>query len=251
MIAPAPLPERIVLERTDSTNDEIRRRYGAGQTAPLWVAAWLQTQGRGRQGRHWATPEGNLAASRLLFFPASPAEASRLSFAVALAVADTIAGLAGDAPVSLKWPNDVLLSGKKVSGILLENIERTPTGELVIIIGIGLNLATHPPAGETTWPSTSIAAETGSTPPFDTALGLLADAVDTRLDQASNTSFNNTRREWLDRAAHKGKEIRVNLPDRSLTGRFIDLDDDGALVLEAGDGMHRIAAGDVFFPGGT
>ena len=240
---------RLVFDRIDSTNEEARRRVNAGHRDDLWIAAHHQEKGRGRQGRAWSSPTGNLSATRLTFFAGSPADAARLSFTVALAVADTISALAPGISVTLKWPNDVLLADRKSCGILLENFGEVAPGILAVAIGIGLNLAHHPAPADANWPPTSIAAETGQTPSFDQALDALADKLDQRL--AAARPFAETRREWLARAAHLGQEIQVRLPKETLHGRFADLDEQGALVLEGANGPRRIAAGDVFFSGGS
>lgn len=241
-------PERILLDVTDSTNEEIRRRADAGETGPFWVAARRQTAGRGRQGRAWQSPDGNLSASRLLLFDGSPAEAALLGFTIALGVADTIEQLAPARRVSLKWPNDVLLEGRKVAGILLENFDRDAARRLKIAIGIGINLSHHPDAAQTNWPPTSIVVETGEPPAFAAAFDILASTLDERL--AKPAGFAEVREEWCARAAHLGQTIEVRLPNEILNGRFVDLDAGGALVLEGAGGVRRIAAGDVHFPGG-
>ena len=240
---------RTVYDSIDSTNEEARRRHAAGHGLPQWIAAHRQEKGRGRQGRDWSSPVGNLSATRLHLFQGTPPEAARLSFTVALAVAETVETMAPDVPVKLKWPNDVLLAGKKVCGILLESFGPSDDGKLAIAIGIGINLAHHPDPTAANWPPTSIAAETGEVPAFDTALELLARNLDTRL--AATTDFASIRRDWLARAANLGKEIQVRLPNETLHGRFADLDAEGALVLEGAGGQRRIAAGDVYFPGGA
>ena len=240
---------RTVYDSIDSTNEEARRRHAAGQGFDQWIAAHRQEKGRGRQGRDWSSPVGNLSATRLHLFAGTPAEAARLSFTVALAVAETVEALAPGVSVLLKWPNDVLLAGRKVCGILLENFGPSDEGKLAIAIGIGINLAHHPDPEVTNWPPTSVKAETGLVPSFDSAMEALTRNLDRRL--AETGEFAVTRREWLARAAHLGQEIEVRLPNETLTGRFADLDAEGTLVLEGANGRRRIAAGDVYFPGGT
>src|SRR5262249_47981168 len=125
----------------DSTNEEARRRAGAGARGPLWIWAQRQTAGRGRRGRAWESPLGNLSCT-LLFAPhATAAAAARLSFVASLAVRDLVAELLPDAEVKVKWPNDVLLDGRKTSGILLESAGETGSGDLPwLAVGIGVNL---------------------------------------------------------------------------------------------------------------
>lgn len=279
MTEPAP---RVVFDTIDSTNDEARRRAAAGEIGPLWIAARRQTAGRGRQGRVWSSEPGNLAATYLFAFCGAPAEAARLSFVAALAVADTLSALAPGAEITLKWPNDALANRRKAAGILLENFgtprsapRRPAAGRpvggraagrpgaagngpathadraMLLAIGIGLNLAHHPPPDGAVWPPTSLAKVTGKAPGFADALDELATNLAHRLAQNGAEGFDQIRRHWLARAINLGRQIEVRLPHETLTGRFEDLDTDGALVLQGPTGLRRIAAGDVFFPGGA
>jgi BirA family biotin operon repressor/biotin-[acetyl-CoA-carboxylase] ligase len=237
----------VVLDAVDSTNDEARRRSEAGERGPFWIAARRQLAGRGRERRPWSTEPGNLAATLLLPVRGTPGEAARLGFPASLAVADLLDHLAPGVHVALKWPNDVLLAGRKASGILLENFGPGPDGRLALAIGIGVNLASHPQPGEMRWPATSVAAETGATPGFADALALLARAMDRWLGVLDAQGFGTVREAWLARADRLGQVIDARLPRGTLTGRFSAIDADGALVLETADGTRRIAAGDVFF----
>ena len=236
-------PGIVLLDEVDSTNAEARRR--APVAAPLWIAARRQTAARGREGRRWESPAGNLAATLLLPRDDPPAALARLSFHAALAVADLLGQLAPGAEVRLKWPNDALLNGAKVAGILLESFGGTPAQ---LAIGIGVNLAHAPAAAEARWRPTSVAAETGSAPEPDAALGILAERLEhwLRLDAAEG--FAPVRAAWLARAARLGQPIEARLASTTLTGRFEDVDTDGALVLGTAGGRRRIAAADIFFP---
>jgi BirA family biotin operon repressor/biotin-[acetyl-CoA-carboxylase] ligase len=238
---------RVVLDTVDSTNDEARRRLQAGERRPLWIAARRQLAGRGRERRRWSTEEGNLAATLLLPFRGTPGEAARLGFPASLAVAELFDLLAPGVRVALKWPNDVLLAGRKASGILLENFGPGHDRRLAIAIGIGVNLASHPGLGEMRWPATSVAAETGAAADFDEALAILAQGIDRWLGVLDREGFEAVRTAWLARADRLGQIIDARLPRGTLTGRFSEIDADGALVLETADGTRRIAAGDVFF----
>lgn len=238
---------RVVLDAVDSTNDEARRRLDAGGRGPVWIAARRQLQGRGRERRPWSTERGNLAATLLLPFRGTAGEAARLGFPASLAVAELFDQLAPGVAVALKWPNDVLLAGRKASGILLENFGPRHDGRLALAVGIGVNLANHPQPGEMRWPATSVAAETGEAPDFDRALGILAQGMDRWLGILDGRGFEAVRMAWLARADRLGQIIEARLPRDTLTGRFSEIDADGALVLETADGTRRIAAGDVFF----
>jgi BirA family biotin operon repressor/biotin-[acetyl-CoA-carboxylase] ligase len=235
--------DRVVLDEIDSTNEEARRRIGAPR--PLWIAARRQTAGRGRQGRAWAAPEGNLAATLLIERNDPPAELAKLSFHAALAVADLFGHFAPEAAVTTKWPNDALLNGRKAAGILLENFGAGAGHKANLAMGIGINLAHHPDPAETRWPPTSLKAETGSAPDFGAALEVLAGRLAHWL---AAVDFAVIREAWLARATHLGQTIEARLPDRIVTGVFQDVDRDGALVLATETGVQRIAAADIHFP---
>ena len=238
--------DRLILEEVDSTNAEARRRIGAPR--PLWIAARRQTAGRGRQGRGWASPTGNLAATLLIARDEPPAALARLSFHAALAVGDLFAHYAPSAEIATKWPNDVLLNGRKAAGILLENFGpgmHSGGGHAAnLAIGIGVNLAYHPDPAEARWPPTSLAAETGHAPDVDEALTIIAARLDHWLRVPD---FARVRAAWLARATGLGRRIEVRLPDRTLTGTFEDVDAEGALTLRTPQGPRRITAGDVHF----
>lgn len=229
------------LDEIDSTNCEARRRAEAGDAehGPLWITAVRQTAGRGRRGRVWQGGAGNLAATLLLRPEAPPAAAAQLGFAAALAVADLAMASAPDAAIAVKWPNDVLADGKKLSGILLE----AGTGWLAI--GIGINLAEHPV--ETEFPATSLAA-LGVTPPAaDDALAVLAARFAHWHALWRTQGFEPLRAAWLARAGGLGAPIRARLPHEERRGAFEGIDATGALLLREASGVRAITAGEVFF----
>jgi len=222
----------------DSTNDEARRLAAAGEAGPLWIVAREQSKGRGRRGRVWVSQQGNLFAT-LLTRGSRPAS-GQLAFVAGLAAGEAIAQLAPTIPVVLKWPNDVLLGGKKVCGILLEGF-----GE-ALAIGIGVNLAHYPADAE--FPATSVKETTGRAPNSDDALTLLAGTMAAWYEVWRARGFAPVREAWLGRASHLGAEIRARLEGDEVRGVFENLDEDGALLLRMADGtLRRIAAGDVFF----
>lgn len=229
-----------------STNDVAldMARDGAPDRTVVWTP--LQTGGRGRRGRPWTAPAGNLAVTILLRPDSSPAAAAQLSFATALAVYDTVAPLLPpDLPIRLKWPNDVLVGGRKISGILLEGAGDGKAGLAWLVIGTGINLIAHPDGTET--PATDIAAASGHAIAVETALVAYLRAFDHWHRLWLADGFEPLRAAWCARAQDLGKPVRVRLPREELTGRFIDLDTDGSLVLETAPGIERrIAAGDVF-----
>jgi BirA family transcriptional regulator, biotin operon repressor / biotin---[acetyl-CoA-carboxylase] ligase len=227
------------LDDVDSTNAEARRRAEAGAPGPLWISAARQNAGRGRRGNVWQSPPGNLYAT-LLIRPGKPvAECAQLSFAAALAVSDMLAGFAPSAAVAVKWPNDVLLDGRKIAGLLLE-------GEADwLAIGIGVNLREAPARAAT--PAVSLAALMVNPPVPNDALLSLAARMARWYEIWRSEGFARLRDTWLARAAGLGGEIRVRLPRGELTGRFRGLNDAGALLLDLPGGQREISAGEVFF----
>jgi BirA family biotin operon repressor/biotin-[acetyl-CoA-carboxylase] ligase len=242
------LPEGFLLHRYDtigSTNDEARQLAREGMPAGTLVWAAAQSAGRGRRGHLWQSPPGNLYLSMVLRPEAPPANAPQLGFVAALALGDALDQLAGPGlQLRYKWPNDLLAGGKKLAGILLES-EMAAGGALdFVILGIGVNLVSAPRDLE--YPATSLADQgvSGITP------AALLEALTAHFAlwavRWRNEGFAPVRAGWLRRASGIGQPIRVRLEKLTLDGRFLDLDYDGALVLEGNDGRRRIAAGEVF-----
>jgi len=238
-----PPPFRLqFFERIDSTNDEARRAALAGAPEFTFFVAREQSAGRGRRGNHWQSLAGNLHCSLLLRPPRSAADAAQLGFAAALAVAEAAENfLPKGAPIGLKWPNDVLLGGKKVSGILLES-RAAGDGVDFLVVGIGINLAAHPT--DTPYPATSLSAWGAEVTP-EAALPILA-ARFLAWYEAWKRGFASLRAAWLARAAGVGEPIRVRLPGGEIEGWFGGLDAAGRLVLSGPGGQRTIAAGEVF-----
>lgn len=232
------------LPETASTNEDSKIRAAAGEAEGLVLRAERQTAGKGRQGRVWDSPPGNLYASVLLRPHAAPQEAALYSFATALAVYDAVRAALPQADVCVKWPNDVLVSGKKISGLLLE---AAPVEDGLIpwlVVGVGINVAHHPANG--LYPTTSLAAE-GAKARVETVLESFLAALDHWRDVMAREGFAPLRQAWL-AVARKGA-MKVRLPYEELNGVFADLDDKGRLILLLPDGTQRaIDAGDVFFP---
>lgn len=233
-------------EALDSTSEEAKRRAEAGASGPLWIVAESQTQGRGRYGRTWESPRGNLAATLLLTEAMAPAKAALVSFIAALAVADMLDAYL-PALARLKWPNDVLIRGRKIAGILLEARAPQGRGEPVawLAAGIGVNLAAHPE--DAAFPATSLPAEGVDAPDLARAFETLAQAFDRRLRRFRDEGFGGPRAEWLARAAGLGERIRVRLAGEAREGRFDGITEEGALILEERPGRRQLLhVGDVF-----
>jgi BirA family transcriptional regulator, biotin operon repressor / biotin---[acetyl-CoA-carboxylase] ligase len=237
---------RLILRDTvNSTNDEAKRLARAGVEEGTLVWALQQTAGRGRRGRGWSSPRGNLYAS-LVLRPACPLDrAAQLGFVAALAVCDALAALVpGLRDPALKWPNDVLVGGRKIGGILLESEIGDGGNPAFVIVGVGINLVSAPVNAE--FPATSIAAE-GPRPPEPAAM---LEAFVWQFDSWARCwrmeGFAPVRLAWRTRARGLGEPIRVHLESATLHGRFADIDQQGVLLLDTPDGRRYISAGDVF-----
>jgi BirA family biotin operon repressor/biotin-[acetyl-CoA-carboxylase] ligase len=230
----------------DSTNEEAKRLATAGVKGPLWLVADCQTKGRGRRGRDWQSPLGNVSATLLLNPSARVAKCAQLSFVAAISVFELIVRCAPQSSVKLKWPNDVLVEERKIAGILLETAGKDATAPDWLAIGFGINLASHPV--NTEFPATSLAALGIAPPrPLD-AMASLATSWSEWYDVWMRRGFPPIRDAWLARAAGLGSRIRARLPTGEISGVFEGIDYDGALLLrERPDRLRVIAAAEVFF----
>ncbi|WP_132086533.1 biotin--[acetyl-CoA-carboxylase] ligase [Caulobacter sp. BK020] len=239
------VPPVVVLDEIDSTNAEARRRAEAGEAGPVWILGLRQTAGRGRRGRAWETGVGNLAATLLFTTDKPPAEAAQVTFVAALAVADLLGAYVSPDLVSLKWPNDPLLGGLKVSGVLVESGTR-PAGGLWIAVGVGVNLARKPIDSER--PATALTTYLVTPPAPVEAIKVLAAAFARWEDVWLRLGFPAIADAWTARAHGLGQPCVARLGLETLEGIAEGLDADGALRLRLADGrLRRITAGDVFF----
>lgn len=225
----------------DSTNTEAKRR-AATAFADQWIVADQQTAGRGRQDKAWLSPAGNIYATALFHEPGGIATALRVPFACALAVSDVVLQFAPSADVRLKWPNDVRIARRKVSGILVET--GGAGAGFWVAAGIGINVRVTP--DNVSQPATSL-IELGATSDItaEAAFACLAAAFWRRLEQCRQ-GFAATRADWLDRAEALGDRVQVRAGESLLEGTFEGLEDDGALLLRLPDGSCRsIRAGEV------
>lgn len=229
-------------DEIDSTNEEAKRRAAeAGPVRETWIAARRQSAGRGRMGRGWVSPEGNLYATVLLSVPGGPTEALKLPFVAALAAHDAASGFAPAADIRLKWPNDLRVDGKKLCGILVEAGEAD--GAMWAVVGIGMNVA-HVPEGAGQ-AATCLADLAGRLIEVDAVLDGLREAMAARWD-AARGDFSATLAAWLERAEGLGEAVRAHPGGEPVEGIFETLDADGGLVLRLPDGERRtIRAGDV------
>ena len=245
--APPELPSACRLvsyDRLGSTNDEAKRLARTGAAAWTIVTAREQTAGRGRRGRSWIAIPGNLFMTVILRPDCTPQTAAQLGFVAALAVGEAVrAVVPAEASVRFKWPNDVLLDGAKVSGILLES-ETTEWGALDwLIVGIGVNVVGHPTVGA--YRTTSLLAAAAREVDAPAMLQRIAAALHSGVEAWHRYGFGTVRAAWLRHAVGVGDPIAVHLDEAPVTGRFADLAEDGALIIETEQGVRRIIAGDL------
>ncbi|MDK9722759.1 MAG: biotin--[acetyl-CoA-carboxylase] ligase [Rhodospirillales bacterium] len=239
---PVRLPPAFAFHRrmlVGSTNDEAKElaaRLGAVEGTLVWADE--QSGGRGRRGRQWVSPPGNLYCSLILSPDVPLMRAAELGFVAALALHDLASWAAPQASMRLKWPNDVLADRAKISGILLEALE--PKG---VVLGLGVNIASCPEG--MAYPAAALSAWRADLTP-QAALERLLPKLWDLYQLWREQGFLPIRDLWLERAKGLGEPIEVRLEDRTLAGIFTGLDEQGALIL---DGATRILAGDVFFPG--
>lgn len=241
--------DKLILDSTDSTLSEAQRRFAQGVTRPLWILALTQTAARGRRGRPWSMPPGNFATTLILPTRDRPDQLALRSFIASLALFDACALATGRTDgLTLKWPNDVLLNGGKLAGILLESL--SSGGQIAAAsIGIGVNLATAPDAGEVETRALRPVAltEAGASPTPEEFLDLLAPAFARYERQFTTYGFAPIRTEWLNRAAHLGDVITARTGTDETTGTFETIDEAGRLILTTAQGRTAIAAADIFF----
>jgi BirA family transcriptional regulator, biotin operon repressor / biotin---[acetyl-CoA-carboxylase] ligase len=229
-----------------STNKEARLRAQAGESGPLWITAQMQTEGRGRRDRSWVSPQGNLYASLLLSEPSAFERAPELAFVAALALRDALVEEAPElAPqLAFKWPNDLLLDGKKCAGILIEG-EVEPGKSMTVVIGIGVNCTNHP--ADTAYPATDLAAHGAALTPAQLFRRLSATMCRRLAQWDRGRNFSAILGDWLKSVRGIGDQITVSNGTGEKHGRFVGLDQSGRLVLELpGGGLEKISAGDVF-----
>jgi len=235
-------------EQIDSTNEEAKRLAAGGAAGGTLVWAGEQLAGRGRRGRRWASPPGNLYVSLLLRPACPPAQACQINFVAAVALAEAVSALLPPPPpMDLKMPKGVLVGGAKGSGILLEAAAALDRSIDWLVIGIGVNVASHPP--DTPYPATSLQREGAASATSAAVLEGFAERFQVWYETWRAQGFAPVRARWLASARGLGEPIEVRLDREILHGLFRDLDESGALMLDVGDGARRqITTGDLFFP---
>ncbi|GFE65815.1 biotin--[acetyl-CoA-carboxylase] ligase [Litoreibacter roseus] len=236
----------IILDSVDSTNAEAARIAG-DLKRPTWILAKTQTAARGRQGRHWENPVGNLAATLVMRPGGQAQEAALRSFFASNALFETLALYVDRTRLGLKWPNDVLLNGGKVAGILLESMG-TAQGLDWLAVGIGVNLL-HKPDGvrDAAFPPVALFDEGGAAVEPDIFLNALAANFATEEAIYAEMGFDMIRDNWLKRAARLGEVITARTSRDEITGVFETVDAYGNLILRTKDGMVPVPAADIYF----
>ncbi len=245
-----PRASLVVLDEAESTQDEARALLQAGHEGPVWVMARKQTAGRGRSGRPWQSAEGNLAVSLLFLETAEQSVLPQLSFVAALALHKAVRAVAmrhgamrAADGLELKWPNDLLLFGHKLGGILLES---EPKGRRAsVIVGWGVNIRHAPGGADLRWPAISL-AEAELHVPSEILLQELDDHFWRWHSLWRQSGFAPIRKAWMKRAWGLGQRVRVGTGSNVLAGIFRELDARGALILEEDDGrVHALHAGEI------
>lgn len=236
----------VVCDEAGSTNDEAMALARAGHQGRVWVVARAQTKGRGRHGRVWISPAGNLYASLLLVDEVPARLAPQFGFVAGIALAGALCECIADAtPLRLKWPNDIVFAGAKLAGILLEGSD-LGDGRFACVVGIGANCALAPQG--LAYQATAL-ADIGARwqAPEDVFLRLTNQFVRALGLFAKGEGFGAIRQEWLSYAAGLGRPVKVITPAGEITGLFRTIDAAGRLILECQGAIRAIEAGDVWF----
>jgi BirA family transcriptional regulator, biotin operon repressor / biotin---[acetyl-CoA-carboxylase] ligase len=232
------------LARTGSTNDEARQRALDGDPGRVWVIAREQTQGRGRRGRVWTSPPGNLYASVLLIDPSPIAVAAQVGFVAGVALRRALDDLGASDEVRLKWPNDLVWRGAKLAGLLVEGVA-LGDGRLACIVGIGVNCASAPTG--LAYPADSLSSVFGRPVASEDLFARLAPRFEETLALwRGGAGFAAVRAQWLAHAAGLGGPIRIAGVQSSREGAFETVDEQGRLVLRGPNGLETVEAGDLF-----
>jgi BirA family biotin operon repressor/biotin-[acetyl-CoA-carboxylase] ligase len=240
--AAAPLQ---IFDEIDSTNAEAGRRAARCEAGPIYLLARVQTAGRGRRGRTWESPAGNLFLTYLGATMRPPAEIALLGFAAGIALAEFCDDLLGPGRSKLKWPNDLMLDRRKAAGLLLES-GALGDGRNWFAIGLGLNLAAAPPTDQ---PTVALAEFLPAVPAPEVAARDLAPRLAGWAGILECEGFEPLQRAWMARAYGVGEQVQVHLGGQSIRGALRGLSSSGELLVALPNGqVHVIAAGDIHFP---
>jgi BirA family biotin operon repressor/biotin-[acetyl-CoA-carboxylase] ligase len=238
--------QHVALKSADSTNDHAALLLKKGAADQTVVTAKIQTAGRGRYGREWVSEEGNLFASLILKPSNDRATWGQAGFVISLSIAEALLKILPERDVRLKWPNDVLVGGRKIAGVLLE-IKPDAKGNEALIAGFGVNCSSHP--AKTDIPATNLAAELGADIPPEKVLEGVLEAFEGYYALWQEKGFAAIRPPWLERAKDLKKQVALRFGGKEIKGEFVDIgSDDGALYIKKADGeTERLSAGDIYF----
>lgn len=231
----------ITFDSVDSTNEEAKALAQSGAEAGTVVWARQQVAGRGRHGRTWSSPPGNLYLSVIQRPDCSPGDAPQLGFVTGVALAEALGTLC-DIPVALKWPNDLMANGRKASGILLESAADADGRLNWLIIGAGVNVASSPAE----LPDVTSLHEEGVKITVEALLSAFLERLFWYIGQWRESGFQPIRERWMSYALPVGTQMRVKMPDGDVLGRFSGIDARGSLLIGSDGEARRIDMGDVF-----
>ena len=234
----------------DSTNEEAKRLAGGGASHGAFIWAKKQTDGKGRLGRKWFSPEGNLYISVLLCPECGLDKVGQLSFVAAIAVASTITDILPDnKKITCKWPNDILCDGKKIGGILLESFSLISVdGEekIWVIVGLGLNIDSFP--SDARYIPTSLQEQGVELISAKIVLSRFVYNFSNYYDIWQDKGFSEIKKEWTKIAHSLGSPVKVEAGDKVYEGIFTGIDKSGSMKIESENGVDYVSAGDASFP---
>jgi len=241
-------------DSVESTNDEAKKLAKTGTSEGTVVVARQQTAGRGRRGRDWESKPGNLFMSVILRPECDAENAPEIGFVASLSICEALELLAPkEALVQCKWPNDVLIDGRKVSGLLPETMIDQSGGLEWLVLGIGVNCVSHPEPVR--WPATNLSDVAHKVIEAQTVLDAILERLRFQMSKWAELGFKHTRTAWLKRAYGLGKSLTIQ-QDTTETGSpihgvFADLSEDGSLLLDVPGGKRQVLRYGEVFSGGA
>ena len=235
----------------DSTNAE-GKRLAFRSNGDTWIFAHKQTDGKGSRGRTWLADDHNFTASFLYYPSGTLKQLAHRSFVTSLALFDSFV-FAGVEPnrLNLKWPNDVLLDSKKVSGILLETSPDSYSKNVALIIGIGINLFSYPDLNQrqtiSQIPTCLKSVLFDNTPNALTMLTYLANSLQNWEKKYNHKGFSYVKEAWLALTYSLGSKVDVHIRGKRQKGSFQGITDDGSLILRIDNSLTELSVADVFF----
>ena len=235
----------------DSTNAE-GKRIAFKNSEETWILAHRQIAGRGSRGRIWLSGDGNFTASFLSYPCGTLKQLAHRTFTTSLALFDCLV-YAGVPPnsLTLKWPNDVLLDNKKLSGILLETSTDPLSKRVALIIGIGINLFSCPELSkgqkQSYLPTCLKAVLEDNTPSALTILTFLANSLQYWEKKYKNNGFQYVKDAWLALTYSFGSKVEIHIRGKKRKGYFQGISDSGSFILRENNNISELSIGDVFF----